>query len=170
VHGLRAGSVTNAGSIAALPGHRRNPAEQPTGGDDPMNLARRWLDPGGEAQHRADLVRSVTVAQVVVMVTAVAAVVIAGALYLRGRHLEAAVVGLAGVTTAVIADALLRWIRWQVQRSIEADALDRCATRRTPIVRQAGRVRRGGSIGATRRPSPSITPPDQRQDATAWEP
>lgn len=96
---------------------------------DRVNLARRWLDPGPEARHRADLVRSVTAARVVVMLTAIAAAVIATALFLRGRQLEAAVVCVAGVTTALVADTLLRWIRWQVQRSIEAEALDHRATR-----------------------------------------
>jgi MFS family permease len=165
-HGSWSGSGTHAGSIAALPGGQRNRAAQHPGDDDPRNLARRWLGPGPEARHRADLVRSVTAARVMAMLTAVAAVVIAAALYLRGRQLEAAVVGLAGVTTALVADALLRWIGWQVQRSIEADALDRRATRTTPVGRQAGRVRRGGSIGASSGPSQSTTA-EQRHDATA---
>jgi hypothetical protein len=166
VHGSRAGSCTHAGSIAALSGRQRNPAAQLSGDDDPMNLAHRWLDPGPEAQHRADLVRSVTAARVVVMLTAVAAVVIAAALYLRGRQLEAAVFGLAGVTTALVADTLLRWIGWQVQRSIEADAPDRRATPTTPNGRRAGRVRRGSSIGASSGPSQSSTA-EQRLEATA---
>jgi hypothetical protein len=84
-----------------------------------VNPVRRWLEPGTPAQHRADLVRSVSVARVVVVLAAVAAVVTAAALGLRGRQLDAAVVGLAGVTTAFVADALLRWVGWQAQRSIE---------------------------------------------------